>query len=558
MSDKQALAVVDIVEAEDEDEADFTEIQDFASILKEAQALERDDTPGATIVMRKAAAAADDFTSVEVDLLVRTIAKKIGIGLRVTREAWKKAVAEAKERAWKAAAAARAAADVREAEEDERRREEERERIWASCGALAEDPKLLDEMEKVAHQLGLVNEGAAARGVFLTYVSRLLAGNAVRMLRLGASASGKNIPVELTLSLIPKHAVVQVSGASPRALPYYGGDDPDALKGKVIYVPEARILASKDGEFDNPFTAMFRTLISEGRIVYQTVVTDADGSRHTETIVKNGPTAAILTCVHDIDPEMKTRVLIQETDESGEQTDAIVRRILSKRKAAPALQPWLDLQLFLEDGAPYRVDIPFREAISEAFDKWRPGFLKDATMRMRRDVPGFLVAVEASAVLHKAQRTVDADGVIIATLDDYRHAYEAFGEGLAAVHGKASEKVIAVVKVIEGMRAESDMPAIKVTLRDLAKRLRVGSPATAKARLDAALEYGAVEQDDALTGRGGARWFHVVIDSKDIQTEPGLGVFPPPEIVAKSILAGGGGSAEQTEQKTGGEAKVRF
>jgi hypothetical protein len=326
----------------------------------------------------------------------------------------------------------------------------------------------------------------------------------------------------------------------------------------VIYVPEARILASKDGEFDNPFTAMFRTLISEGRLVYQTVVTDAEGNRHTETIVKNGPIAAILTCVQDVDPEMKTRVLIQETDESGEQTDAIVRSILSPRKAAPDLKPWLDLQLFLEDGAPHRVSIPFREAISKAFDQWRPGFLKTAAMRMRRDAGGFLVVVEASAVLHKAQRTVDADGAIIATLDDYRHAYEAFSEGLAAVHGKASDSVIAVVKVIEGMRVESDMSAVKVTLRDLAKRLRVGSPATAKARIDAALEYGALEQDDALTGRGGARWFHVVIGSKDIESKPGLGVFPPPDIVAKYILAGGGGSAEQTERKTGGEAKVRL
>jgi hypothetical protein len=35
----------------------------------------------------------------------------------------------------------------------------------------------------------------------------------------------------------------------------------------------------------------------------------------------------------------------------------------------------------------------------------------------------------------------------------------------------------------------------KVTLRELAKRLHINSPATAKARLDAALEHGALEQD---------------------------------------------------------------
>jgi hypothetical protein len=306
---------------------------------------------------------------------------------------------------------------------------------------------------------------------------------------------------------------------------------------------------------------MFRTLISEGRLVYQTVVTDEEGNRHTETIVKNGPIAAILTCAQDVDAEMKTRVLIQETDESGEQTDAIVRSILSKRKAAPDLAPWLDLQRYLELDAPYRVSIPFREAISKAFDQWRPGFLKTAAMRMRRDVGGFLVAVEASAVLHKAQRSVDADGAIIATLDDYRQAYEAFGEGLASVHGKASDKVIAVVRAIEAMRDDNDDLAggkVKVTLRELAKRLRVGSPMTAKDRLDRALEYGAIEQDDAMTGRGGARWFNVVIPSEDIQTEPGFGVFPPPEIVAMFILAADGESAGQMDKKADGDAKVRL
>ena len=172
----------------------------------------------ALALMARAAMAADSFTKVEISLLIRPIADTIGVERRSMKETWKVILEEAKRRTQQAADAARAAAETREAEAAQRRKEEERERLWASCGALAEDPKLLDEVEKVAHQLGLVNEGAAARGVYLTYVSRLLAGNAVRMLRLGASASGKNIPVEITLPLIPEHAVAQVSGASPRAL----------------------------------------------------------------------------------------------------------------------------------------------------------------------------------------------------------------------------------------------------------------------------------------------------------------------------------------------------
>jgi hypothetical protein len=561
VSGERALVIADVVEDEGEDENEdetedgFHDVQDFASILRDAEALEYGDIPGATAIMLKAAAA--DFTEMEIDLLVRTIADRIGVGLRDTRAAWKRALAEVDKRAKAAAAAARAAADQREAEEEQRRREEERAQIWASCGALAENPKLLDEMESVAHKLGLVGEGPGARGVYLTCISRLLATNSVRLLRLGSTASGKNYPVEMVLRLIPKEAVVQISGASPKVLPYYGGDsNDDALKHKVLYVPEAVILDSKEKGVDNEFTAMFRTLISEGHLVYLTVVIDKNGNRETATITKNGPIAAILTTARDVDREMKTRALVQETDESGEQTAKIVKRVLSKPEPEPDLTPWLDLQRFLELDAPYRVDIPFREAIAKAYDQWRKDFLVGAAMRMRRDVSSFLVAAEASAVLHKAQREI-IDGVIIATLDDYQHAYEAFGDGLATVHGKASEKVIAVVEAIEELGGSVDL-SVKVSVRELAKKLRVSSTSTAWARLMAAEADGAIEQDATLSGRK-ARFFRVLNTAEELRAKPGYGVFPPPETV-RNIFAADypPETTEQAEQKTESVAKVRI
>jgi hypothetical protein len=226
---------------------------------------------------------------------------------------------------------------------------------------------------------------------------------------------------------------------------------------------------------------------------------------------------------------------MMETDESGEQTEAIVEHALSDKADKPKgehgidLTQWTDLQLWLEMDAPYRVRIPFRQAIFLAFKLWRPNFFKTVAMRMRRDVNAFLVAVKASAVLYKAQRATQ-DGAIVATIDDYRHAYEAFDDGLAAAHGKASQKVIAVVQAIEDMKG-ADPASVKVTLRALSKRLRVGSISTAKVRLEAAMEYGAIDQDEARSGRGGARYFDVIEKAEEIQKKPGLGVFPPPDLV---------------------------
>ena len=191
-----------------------------------------------------------------------------------------------------------------------------------------------------------------------------------------------------------------------------------------------------------------------------------------------------------------------------------MKRILSKPKAKPDLKPWLDLQTWLELDAPYRVDIPFKEAIFQAFEHGRPGFIGEAALRMRRDVSSFLTAVAASAVLHKAQRESAEDGAIVATIDDYANAHGAFDGGLAAVYGEASEKVIATVEAIEAMGVP-DFP-VKVTLRDLARRLRVASHVTAGAQLDEALDYGAIEQDDAMTGRGGARYYKVLKPSGEI------------------------------------------
>jgi hypothetical protein len=417
---------------------------------------------------------------------------------------------------------------------------------------IAESPILLQGMEAVAHLAGIVGEGAAIRALYLTYASRFLAGEAVCLLRLGAPASGKNLVVEKTLPFIPDDAVVQISGSSPKSLPYYGGDDPDALKHKIVYIPEAVILAKRSGEADNDFTTMLRTLISEGRLVYQTVVIHPDGRRETETITKNGPIVAILTTARDVDHELKTRVLVQDTDESGEQTAAIVERSLSDAGEEPLnYQAWLDYQWWLEMDAPYRVRIPFKKAIFVAFKKWRPGFLEAVALRMRRDVKSLLSVIKASAVLHKAQREVAEDRAIIATPDDYQHAYEAFAEGLAAIHGKASENVIAVVRAVEEMMGDSDLGVVKVTFRELAKRLRIASFKTAGERLDEAIDFGAIEQDESVSGRGGARFYRVLMKAEDIRVKPGLGVFPPPDIVRKIILdpTGSFQTAEQKEQK---------
>jgi hypothetical protein len=85
---------------------------------------------------------------------------------------------------------------------------------------------------------------------------------------------------------------------------------------------------------------------------YQTVVVQEGGPPETLTIVKNGPIAAVITTARDVDPELKTRVMVMDTDESGAQTVEIVKRILSDPEAGPDLQSWLDFQTWLQLDGP--------------------------------------------------------------------------------------------------------------------------------------------------------------------------------------------------------------
>jgi hypothetical protein len=525
-----SLAIVVI--ADDAGEDTKSQSPQLAALIKEALALKLGDDRGVIALLAKAAALGLD--EMQADMLIKAINKATKLGLRMMRAAWKVLVERAKAEAWTAGAAERERAKAEQEARWQHEREHERDRLRASCKELAENPKLLDEMEKKAHELGVVNEGAGVRAVYLTCTSRLLADEAGRLLRLGAPASGKNYAVEIVFAFVPADAIVQVSGSSPKSLAYYGGDDPDALKHKVVYIPEAQIIAARRGE-ESDFAIMLRSLISEGRIVYQTVVI-SDGPPETVTIIKNGPIAAIITTARNVDPELKTRLLPMDTDESGAQTVAIVESILSQARQLPELQSWLDLQSWLELDAPYRVDIPFGKAVFQAFEQWRVGFLEDAALRIRRDISSFLTVIKASAVLHKAQRETNADGAIVATLDDYAHAHAAFDEGLATEHGYADAKVIATVEAIEAIQVE-ELPdvAVKVTLRDLAKRLRVASPMTAGVRLAAALNCGAIEQDDIMSGRGGARYYRVLETSEALRKKPSLGVFPPREWVDRAL-----------------------
>ena len=130
---------------------------------------------------------------------------------------------------------------------------------------------------------------------------------------------GKNFLISNTLALIPTDCAVHMPSGSPLSLVYYGGGDEDALKHKIVYVPEAAIIAERNG-VESPLTIMLRLLISEGRLDHN-VALPQSGGLATVRIKRNGPVVVIITSARDdVEDELLTRLMTSDADESAQQT----------------------------------------------------------------------------------------------------------------------------------------------------------------------------------------------------------------------------------------------
>ena len=480
------------------------------------------------------------FSDLAVERLIKPLAEALGVNIPAAKKFWKDAASAAREAA--AAQTVKASDEQRariEQEAVEQRRREtagEYDRLWSSCKTIAESPTLLADMEEVVHDLGVVGEGVSIRGAYLAASSRLCRHGALCLLRRGAPAGGKNFLVFKTLRLIPDDAVVHMSSGSPLSLVYYGDGDEDAFKHKLIYIPEAAILAERNG-VESPLTFMLRTLISEGRLDHHVVMTQASGPPVSTHVKRNGPVVVIITTARDnVEDELLTRLVMSDADETGKQTQAVLAGILARdfrRVDEEEIRPWLNFQRWLETDAPYDVVIPYRPAILRAFNElWDE--IRTVPLRIRRDVNALILAIQTSAILHKAQRERDAAGRIIATLDDYRHAHEAFDSGLASLYRtKVPDTALAVVRAAEAMGA-TDAIGVKITVSGLMTKLGITGRGVAASRLNHAEECGFLRLVD--TGKGGARTYELGKTSAEVAAliesgGAGQGVFPTVEAV---------------------------
>jgi hypothetical protein len=526
------------------------------AFLKRVSKLSGFDDEGARAIIGDAIK--QGLSSLIADSLIKPLADALGVKEYAIRKFWKEVdnevriTADSGKTTENPTAKECARLEREDAEQRKREVEAERTRLWGSCKAIAESPTLLADMEAVVHKLGVVGEGAAIRGAYLTASSRLNCTSAISLLRRGAASAGKNFLITQTLGLIPTGRVIHMSSGSHLSLVYYGGGDENALRHRVLYLAEAAILVDRKTS-ESPLAVMLRTLISEGRLDHNVALLQADGSPVTKHVRRNGPVAVIVTSARDdLEEEMLTRLLTSDADESPEQTLDVLADVLSGEDRSvenAEVARWLDFQRWLELDAPYDVVIPFSGDILAAFKHRLAEFeargeQPRVKLRIRRDIHGFLTAIKTSAILHKAQRKIDSSRRILASLDDYRHAHEAFDGGLGRLYKiKTPETALAVVRAVEAMGATRDA-GIKVSVTNLMDKLGITGRGTANDRLRDAEERGFLKlvETAADYGRTSARVYKIDRSSeeiaKNLATGQTPGVFPLPNEVLLQMRMG--------------------
>jgi hypothetical protein len=319
---------------------------------------------------------------------------------------------------------------------------EKREALWPIVAELAQAPDLMDRVVKQVEAMGVVGERELIKLTYISATSRVLE-HPVNLITKGASSGGKSFTIKNVLDLIGQDYVKQLTSSSPLSLVF----DTRTLSHTVLFLFEANQLqAEKQGNNDNTFAMLVRTLISEGYIAHETSVEDPDSltGRRVERIVREGPIAFICTTTGSLYDENETRMMAWNIHEDSEQTAAVMAGLAARATGAvttPAnLSVWHDLQRWIALG-PNDAVIPFAPQIAAA--------IPPAMVRFRRDAGSLFTFIKASALLHQAQRQVDEQGRVIAIVDDYALAFPIFSQVMAESSGKRiPDNVRGVVQLI--------------------------------------------------------------------------------------------------------------
>ena len=365
----------------------------------------------------------------------------------------------------------------------------------AAALALLDDPHLWTRIDKIISALGVAGEKEARKLIYLLFNSHLLPKPMAAAVK-GPSAAGKSYIVDSVLRLFPSSAYYQITSASERALIYTKAD----FRHRILIILEAH---------ESPFLEMLvRTLLSEGRIIYETVI-----EQEAVRLEKEGPTGLVVTTTQaTLHEENETRVLSIFIRDDPVQTSAVMKEAAHRFSAngarpEPNIAPFIAMHRWLEQSGIHNVVVPFADALVK--------LLPDKPVRWRRDVTQILTTIQSCALLHQRQRKRDEGGRVIATLDDYEMVRPLLD--LALAPSLADNLTEAQRAAVEGVRSLCQDNTEAVTISAVGRFLNIDR-SSASARLRSALEGGYVVNDE-------------IHENRPAKLRPGKETMPPARVL---------------------------
>lgn len=372
------------------------------------------------------------------------------------------------------------------------------EHVRNDARAMLESPKIMQRVIDDVAACGVAGERELVASIYLVGVSRLLARPLAAIVQ-APSSTGKSYVVEKTAALFPPETIICATAMTAQSLYYL---EAGALQHKFIVAGER---SRKEDDETAEATRALREMIGSGRLT-KLVPMKEGGRIVTQRIEQPGPIAYIeTTTLTKIFDEDANRCLLLNADERQQQTTHIVNRLAAHYSGATAnvvdttIHRHHALQRMIQSRP---VVIQFADQIAERFDCER--------VEARRAFPHLMSMIQASALLHQFQRQIDADGRIVAAVDDYQLARHLVRGPLARLLGgqisdaaiRFYDRLVAWSRdrftTAEAYRHDrKSEQAIRGWLRDLAG-------------------VGAVEQIEAHKGSRPAVWKVTNIDRDDL------------------------------------------
>jgi hypothetical protein len=309
--------------------------------------------------------------------------------------------------------------------------------------------------------MGLVGENRNAKLTYLAVTSRLLNKQVSAVVK-GLSSSGKSYTIECVVALFPDEAVYVMTAMSERALIYL--EEPLEHRTVVLY-EAAALREGREKAEDNQTAYIVRSLLSEGRIEYPTVVRDEDGTLRTVKLTKEGPTNLVTSTTSiSLHPENETRMFSLPSNDSQAQTRAVMLGASSDDDLdgdGPDFSEWHDYQRWLASSN-RRVTIPYARCVAAQ--------IPPVAVRLRRDWNAVRSLIRAHAMMHQLNRDTDASGRIIATLEDYDAirslVSDLVAEGISATVPKTVRETVDTVALLaERPEADATVAAVATELK---------------------------------------------------------------------------------------------